>query len=1612
MPNHYYLFKKNLLIRGFLLLIFQFFALTAWSQVLISGATGNGNFENISPSDAPIQNAVRRAANSPSSFTIPDWTIKWNFGYIGVDGVKGGSNGLQYAFVNQSSSAAFLTDTINNINVTKGKGLKLSFKATDVKAGGMAHYDVSYIINGEELKLARKSVTVVASDVYQDVEFKEQLFTDLTSIAIKIELRNNVDGATGGQPRFDDVILEVVPDTGFPPFQDRYFVSTTGNDINSGTIDSPFRTIQKAADVAQYGSTIEIRGGTYHEKVIVKKSGLSGNPITFKAYNNEKVVVSTCDPVTGWVLATGDTNQDGSPDTDVWSTTMNWDAGEDLPPSERSRWIKNDASFNNTMFVNGVLRYPARERGENNPVYVDDWGIIPYGAMKHEGFTAPELAGWPDNFWNGAQVYHHSSDWSAQYSEIGDYNPDGKVTFSSPLTYFPSQKMRFGYFITGTIKAMNRPHEWFKALGNNTLYYKAESGVDPNSLEIEMKKRDFTFDLQGAQNIEIKGIIHRGGGPTSFTPCKNFVFQENEVYGINENNYGYMRILGDNVKIISNTFKRTHTSVFQADGDRWDIVNNLFEDISYQIDATGVEISSSSSRFLISYNTFSGVGRGVFRFYPLKSIISYNLFEKFCRNSWDTALLDGDSESGQGGGTLVHHNIFRDAPIYNRDARGPGTNGSGFAAFYSGLDLTVYRNIVLDVGTEATIRSRLSFHNFYHNTFISKHQGPWVDNMGRPPIESSYQNNLQLNLERIVTPGLTVDGNINYTASDFVDLAGNDIRLSMSSAAIDKGVLIPGINDTYIGDAPDVGALEYGSTIWKTGHDFNAPPSVIYDYKLPKGSNLIGDGGFTDHSEWDFVYNSSPFNSNQWNHGALGPYGKHSLKLWDNGVIEGVFDNLKPNKTYEIGVEALLVYPAIYAHNYTSINGSASTGNHRSEGYITGLADGESTSYANIDFGDGTIFDHAELSFASETTISTEMAKNNNLELRIGSPAGALLATMEYREAVSDVWAISPISKFSTASPSGLQTIYLVPKGPDSESMRISSIRFLKERIETSDKFLVQIEGHGYEKEISPIGKSSWTGQFEKMMFHTGNSVGNVKVSFKNSGPYEVYIGRAYLSEISDYENIAPNGTSIQSSTFTDKYSSNAHDGVRNQQSATTNPDALSFWQLELPYDETLEAVRISSSGNVDDLENVRLSLYDQDPGLGAGPLLSRDYVLSNLNLNGGQSLYASIFDWVSDEGTIAALPLIKYVRIERLDGKALSLSEVEAITFNDHSGDFSSLVKNENEWKYTFTHEFNPTHITVVNSNSAPVESMKIVVRDASEAVVWEKTYEGVSFNIPQNERYEIPGNEISADGVTRLASVLGYSISVEKVGGILALRDFRVYDGNFRIPLGNLAIAGSASHIGNFYRSSGFAEAANNGYLFPKTDFTSSEKTANPWWELKLDKVSDIDQIVLWNRKDAGYRIGNFRVSVLNDSRQTIWSKNYSFSNGDLANDKSLTIDIDHSNARYVRVQSFSSQTLLHLAEVQIWPKSGALSLLTLQNNNYKVYPNPCKDQIHIKGSQFSQDDLEYRIIDISGKEVFKGTVKNNNAFRIPNIDNGLYILEIRNDNRTYFKKILVQK
>lgn len=71
-----------------------------------------------------------------------------------------------------------------------------------------------------------------------------------------------------------------------------YYVAPTGDDSNSGTLEAPWKTIQKAADTLVAGETVFVRGGVYKEFVTIINSGSEERGfITYKALSGEKPVL-------------------------------------------------------------------------------------------------------------------------------------------------------------------------------------------------------------------------------------------------------------------------------------------------------------------------------------------------------------------------------------------------------------------------------------------------------------------------------------------------------------------------------------------------------------------------------------------------------------------------------------------------------------------------------------------------------------------------------------------------------------------------------------------------------------------------------------------------------------------------------------------------------------------------------------------------------------------------------------------------------------------------------------------------------------------------------------------------------------------------------------------------------------------------------------------------------------------------------------------------------------------------------------------------------------------------------------------------------------------------
>ena len=92
-----------------------------------------------------------------------------------------------------------------------------------------------------------------------------------------------------------------------------FHVAPDGNDSHPGTRAAPFRTIQRAADLARPGDVITVHEGVYRERINPPRGGLSNTErIVYRAAPGEKVEIKGSEVAGNWVKVRNDS----------WKTTL------------------------------------------------------------------------------------------------------------------------------------------------------------------------------------------------------------------------------------------------------------------------------------------------------------------------------------------------------------------------------------------------------------------------------------------------------------------------------------------------------------------------------------------------------------------------------------------------------------------------------------------------------------------------------------------------------------------------------------------------------------------------------------------------------------------------------------------------------------------------------------------------------------------------------------------------------------------------------------------------------------------------------------------------------------------------------------------------------------------------------------------------------------------------------------------------------------------------------------------------------------------------------------------------------------------------------------------
>ncbi|HWE01678.1 MAG TPA: right-handed parallel beta-helix repeat-containing protein [Tepidisphaeraceae bacterium] len=552
-----------------------------------------------------------------------------------------------------------------------------------------------------------------------------------------------------------------------------WFVATSGSDDNAGNQANPFKTIQAAADVAQAGDHVEIRGGVYDETVTPKNSGSAANPIVYEAYNGEAVTVSGASPLTNWTLDTGD----------IYESQLSTNLGEG----------------NNQLFVNGQYvneaRFPASTNlSKPNLEHASSVTVGKNSATIHD----PSLSQ-SSGYWVGAVIHILPGQaWTAQTGTVTSSSP-GQITFSyTPGNSYELPTKGNGFYLTGTLKALTAPGEFY-ADSSGKVYLWTPSGNNPNSDSVAAKKRADAFNLNGVSHITVQNIaivaatVSTNGSSSSIVLNHLNVDYPSQFLSLPRGwsvptNSGVL-LNGSDDLLENSVIADSPGDGVYIDGAGSRVTNNIIHDVDTSA-GDAAAIRDVASNVEIDHNTIYNTGRDGIKHDGQKLQILYNKLYDIGLQTTEAGAIY--SVRTNGGGTVIAYNNITDM-----HSGGYGQTAL-FLDDYSD-DYVIHDNIVSNVDIALKLNYISENNNVYNNTLdgtqetlYSNYKGDWNG--------TKLTNNIFLSSARIGS-GATATGNVTTMG---VSGKGAASAATGSSGTVGTGTSAGGVIPPSDGGDPPV----------------------------------------------------------------------------------------------------------------------------------------------------------------------------------------------------------------------------------------------------------------------------------------------------------------------------------------------------------------------------------------------------------------------------------------------------------------------------------------------------------------------------------------------------------------------------------------------------------------------------------------------------------------------------------------------------------------------------------------------------------------------------------------------------------------------------------------
>lgn len=635
-----------------------------------------------------------------------------------------------------------------------------------------------------------------------------------------------------------------------PVYAKGYYVSNSGNNNNAGDLPSPFQTIQHCADLVTAGDTCFIRKGTYRETVTPKNSGTSNAPITFTSYQNEQVIITGTEKVTGWTQHSGA----------IYKTTLNWNLGLGRNQVFINNQMMTEARWPNTSLDVSHPTDATVESGHGEQKTID--GKI----YNVDTIVDADLTQLPNEIVGAKINIGLGGDLRTSTGDILESSP-GKIVMRSHLwadnqndsansMYRPINPDH--YFLWGKLAFLDSPSEWFYDSQSQTLYLNPPSGTDLNTTSVEVKKRDTAFNLHSKSYINLKNlsifaativlndqsnhnefshlnltyISHNQNLPTGILIPKDYEknpLPETRNWQLSPTDLGIV-IRGDSNKLTDSTLAYSATNGIYLTGSNHSISNNIIHDINYAArDFAGIYSLGTTHTF--TRNTIYNSAGTILFLFSQNSIVSYNRLYNGGLQLYDWGIIYAKYQAN---GSQIYNNL-----IYSHKGRESlanffpgggiylGSMGMGIDAENPFANIQIHHNVIWDVSRGIILYTPINNSVIvYNNTIDSAHS--ILASKGTVNIKAfSLTNNIMTgSLRNIENSEVVLDSNLTPPTNPlFVNPSARNYQLRNNSPARTGG------NTTY---ATYRGAYDPNVEAWSAGASItnNKPGDLNNDSKV------------------------------------------------------------------------------------------------------------------------------------------------------------------------------------------------------------------------------------------------------------------------------------------------------------------------------------------------------------------------------------------------------------------------------------------------------------------------------------------------------------------------------------------------------------------------------------------------------------------------------------------------------------------------------------------------------------------------------------------------------------------------------------------------------------